>query len=54
MLGGAIAELLAELHPIPMRLVGTRGEFSVIRPTEQMRVKYRMCASNISLNTQSF
>ena len=54
MLGGAIAELLAELHPVPMRFVGTRGEFSVIRPTARVRVKYRMCTSNISLNTQSF
>ena len=32
-LGGAIAELVAELHPIPMRFVGTPDEFSVIGPT---------------------
>ena len=54
MLGGAIAELPGELHLIPMRFVGITDEFLVIRPTAQVQVKYGVCDSNISLNTQSF
>ena len=46
-LGGAIAELLAEFHPTPMRFVGMPDEFAVVGPTAQVRAKYGMCASNI-------
>jgi transketolase C-terminal domain/subunit len=53
-LGGAIAELPGELHLIPMRFVGITDEFLVIRPTAQVQVKYGVCDSNISINTQNF
>jgi transketolase len=47
-LGGAVAELLAERHPTPMRIVGMPDEFSVVGPTPMVRERYGMCAEVIA------
>ncbi|UCD69673.1 MAG: transketolase family protein [Betaproteobacteria bacterium] len=46
-LGGAVAELLAVRHPMPMRMVAMPDEFAVVGPTERLREKYGMSADAI-------
>ncbi len=41
-LGGAVAELLAQEHPTPMRMVGMPDEFAVIGPTDKVRERHGM------------
>jgi transketolase len=48
-LGGAIAELVAEEHPIRMRFVGMPDTFAVVGPTRKVREKYGMSAANIAI-----
>ena len=47
-LGGAVAELLAETCPTPMRLVGMPDEFAIVGPTVRVRERYGMSAANIA------
>jgi transketolase len=46
-LGGAVAELLAENHPAPMRLIGMPDEFAIVGPTGKVRERYGMSAAHI-------
>lgn len=46
-LGGAVAELLAQTRPTPMRLVGMPDEFAIVGPTPQVRARYGMSTDGI-------
>ncbi len=46
-LGGAVAELVAEEHPVRMRFVGMPDEFCIVGPTPKVRERYGMTAGNI-------
>ncbi len=47
-LGGAVAELVAEEHPVRMRLIGMPDEFAIVGPTPKIRERYGMSADNIA------
>lgn len=46
-LGGAVAELLAEEHPTPMRFVGMPAEYAVVGPTARVRDRHGMSARHV-------
>ncbi len=46
-LGGAVAELLSQRLPTPMRLVGMPDKFAIVGPTEKVREHYHMDADGI-------
>ena len=46
-LGGAVAELLAEERPTPMRFVGMPAEYAVVGPTARVRDRHGMSARHI-------
>jgi len=48
-LGDAIAQLLAVRHPAPMRFVGMSDEFAIVGPTDRVRERYGMSATNIGV-----
>ena len=47
-LGGAVAELLSQHLPTPMRLVGMPDKFAIVGPTDKVREHYHMDANGIS------
>ena len=47
-LGGAVAELLAEANPTPMRLIGMPDAFAVVGPTGKVRERYGMSREAIA------
>ena len=47
-LGGAVAELLAQHLPTPMRLIGMPDKFAVVGPTDRVRERYQMSVCGIS------
>ena len=46
-LGGAVAELLSQRLPTPMRLVGMPDKFAIVGPTDKVREHHRMDAHSI-------
>lgn len=48
-LGGAIAELLVEEHPVPMRRVGIRDRFGQSGKPDELFKEYNLTASDITL-----
>ena len=52
-LGGAVAELLAEEHPTPMRFVGMPAEYAVVGPTGKVRDRYGMSARHVAAACRS-
>ncbi len=47
-LGGAVAELLAQQRPTPMRMIGMPDEFCIVGPTAQVREHYGMSQDAIT------
>lgn len=47
-LGGAVAELLAENHPVPMRRVGLRDRFGCSGTRDELLVEYGLGAATIA------
>jgi transketolase len=47
-LGGAVSEVLAERHPVPVRRLGIRDCFGESGPNEQLLDKYRLSALRIA------
>ena len=41
-LGGAVAELLSQRLPTPMRLIGMPDKFAIVGPTDKVREHYHM------------
>jgi transketolase len=46
--GSAVAELLAEHHPVPMRLMGVRDQFGQSGTPEELLAHYGLDASAIT------
>ncbi len=46
-LGGAVAELLSQRLPTPMRLIGMPDKFAIVGPTNKVREHYGMDAQSI-------
>ncbi len=49
-LGGAVAEILSEVRPTPMRRVGTMDTFGESGEDKELMLKYGLSASNIANN----
>ncbi len=47
-LGGAVAEVLAQERPTPMRMVGTQDTFGESGEDRELMIKYGLSASNIA------
>jgi transketolase len=47
-LGGAVAEVLGERHPTPMRRVGLRDTFGESGPNEALLEKYGLTARHVA------
>jgi len=46
-LGGAVAELLAQVRPTRMRFIGMPDEFACVGPTDRVRARYGMSQAHI-------
>ena len=46
-LGGAVAELLAERHPVPVLRIGVRDQFGQVGPEAFLREQYHLRAEDI-------
>ena len=47
-LGGAVAEVLGEQHPTPMRRVGIRDVFGESAPNEELLQKYGLTSGHVA------
>ncbi|MDP7547061.1 MAG: transketolase C-terminal domain-containing protein, partial [Alphaproteobacteria bacterium] len=47
-LGGAVAELLAQEQPVPMRMIGMADEFAIVGPTAEVREHYGLSQQAIT------
>jgi len=52
-LGGAVAELLAQEQPTPMRLVALPDEFAIVGPTAKVREHYGLSEASITKACQA-
>jgi transketolase len=46
--GGAVAEVIVEEYPVPMRRVGIADTFCGLGPTEELYQKWGLTAANIA------
>jgi transketolase len=53
-LGGAVAEFLSEVHPVPIHRVGVRDEFGQSAPAEALLRHYRLMPEDIAAATRNF
>jgi len=47
-LGGAVAEVLSEQHPVPVRRLGLQDCFGESGPNDQLLDKYRLSATRVA------
>lgn len=46
-LGGAVAEVVAQTHPVPIRMLGINDEFATIGPLAALYERYRLTKSGV-------
>ena len=53
-LGGAVAELLSEKFPVPMKRIGIKDEFGQVGSEEYLRQYYHLTAQDVANEVKSF
>jgi transketolase len=52
-LGGAVAEVLGERHPVPLKRLGIRDRFGESGPNERLLDKYRLSAERVAEDVEA-